>query len=263
MRGSTAEGRVRRFDGVERATHWLTALLVLTVSVTGVILYIPSLSVAVGRRLLIEDIHVYAGIAIFFPLVAAVAGPWGRQLRTDLKSMNRFSRPELRWLRTLGRSGRESIGKFNPGQKLNTFGIGSLLTVLLVTGLILRWGNFFAVSWRTGATFVHDWFALAVIVVVVGHILFAITHPPALRSMVTGTVRSSWLSRHAPAWRVEAPGAGAAGAGAAGPPPGRDDDAPAVADRGQDPDSLAGSATGPAVPARSLGQPALRVRRQD
>jgi formate dehydrogenase subunit gamma len=199
---------VLRFDRVERAAHWLTALLVLTLSVTGAILYVPSLSVAVGRRLLIEDIHVYAGVAVFAPLAVAAAGPWGRRLRADLASMNRFSTSEVAWLRSLGRRGRQSIGKFNPGQKLNTFGIGALLLVLLVTGLILRWGNFLAVSWRTGATFVHDWFALAVIIVALGHILFAVTHPPALRSMVTGTVRRSWLTRHAPAWRVDAANAG-------------------------------------------------------
>jgi formate dehydrogenase subunit gamma len=181
----------------------LTALTVLTVAATGVILYIPALSLAVGRRLLVEDVHVYAGIAMFLPVAVAAAGPWGRRLRADLKSMNRFSSAETAWLRSLGKRGRASIGKFNPGQKLNTFGIGALLTVLLVTGLILRWGNFLAVHWRTGATFVHDWFALALIVVVVGHILFALTHPSALRSMITGRVRASWLQRHAPAWHPQ------------------------------------------------------------
>jgi formate dehydrogenase subunit gamma len=196
-------GRVRRFDRVERAAHWLTALLVLTLVVTGVILYVPSFSVAVGRRLLIEDIHLYTGVAVFVPLVVAALGPWGRRLRADLASMNRLTRAELSWLRRLGRSGRESVGKFNPGQKLNTYGIGALLVVLFVTGLILRWGNFLAVGWRTGATFVHDWFALAAVVVIGGHILFAVTHPPALRSMVTGTVRRAWAAQHAPAWRPD------------------------------------------------------------
>lgn len=194
---------VLRFDGVQRAAHWLTAALVLTVTVTGVILYVPSFSLYFGQRLLIEDIHVYTGIAMFVPLVFLAAGPWGRRLRADLKSMNRFSTDELSWLRSLGRRGRRSIGKFNPGQKLNTIGIGSLLFVLSVTGVIMRWGNALPIRFLTGATFVHDWFALAVVVVVAGHILFALTHPPALRSMVTGKVTRSWTLRHAPAWRAE------------------------------------------------------------
>ena len=199
-----AAGKVLRFDRVERAAHWLTALLVLTLVATGLILYIPALSLAVGRRLLIEDIHVYAGVCVFVPIVVAAAGPWGRRLRADLSSMNRFTKDETAWLRSLGKRGWASLGKFNPGQKLNTYTIGALLSVLLVTGLILRWGNFLAVHWRTGATFVHDWFALALVVVVAGHILFALTHPGALRSMITGKVRASWLERHAPAWRPSA-----------------------------------------------------------
>ena len=196
-------GRLLRFDRAERFAHWLTALLVGVLVVTGAILYVPAFSVAVGRRLLVEDIHVYTGVAVFVPLALSVAGPWGRRLRRDLAGMNRFSHLELVWLRTLGRAGREQIAKFNPGQKLNTFATAGLLTVLLVTGLILRWGNFVAVSWRTGATFVHDWAAVLIAVLVTGHVVFAVTHPAALRSMVTGWVPARWARRHAPAWLAE------------------------------------------------------------
>lgn len=191
---------IRRFDGVERAAHWATAALVLVLVVTGVILYVPALSLAVGRRLLIEDLHVFAGVAVFVPLGCALAGPWGRALRADLSSMGRLSTAERAWLRSLGRRGRAGVGKFNPGQKLNTVTVGGLLTVLLGTGVILRWGNALAVSWRTGATFVHDWFALAAVVLVTGHIVFALSHPAALRAMVTGRVTAAWRARHAPAW---------------------------------------------------------------
>jgi formate dehydrogenase subunit gamma len=60
------------------------------------------------------------------------------------------------------------------------------------------------VSVRTGATFVHDVFAVAFTVVIVGHISFAVTHPQALRSMVKGWVPAQWARRHAPAWDVPA-----------------------------------------------------------
>ncbi|MGA8297015.1 MAG: cytochrome b/b6 domain-containing protein, partial [Acidimicrobiales bacterium] len=153
-------------------------------------------------RLLIEDIHVYVGIAVFAPLVVSIAGPWGRRLRGDISSMNRFTKGELVWLRSFGGRGRDTIGKFNPGQKLNTYATGAMLTTLLVTGVILRWGNFVSVSWRTSATFVHDWFAVFIAAVITGHIVFALTHPGALRSMITGTVSLSWVKRHAPAWAV-------------------------------------------------------------
>jgi formate dehydrogenase subunit gamma len=209
--------RVIRFDRVQRATHWATAFLFFVLAFTGAVLYVPALSGAVGHRLVIEEVHVFAGIAILLPLTIAVSGPWGRGFRRDLASMNRFSKGEVAWLRSRGKRGQEQVGKFNPGQKLNTFAVGALLLVLLATGLILRWGNFLAVSVRTGATFVHDWFALGVAVLIAGHILMAIAHPTALRSMVLGWVSRTWASRHAPAWRVphrlvnEAPGNGREG----------------------------------------------------
>ena len=197
---ATKAGQVKRFDRTERAVHWSTSLLVITLVTTGAILYIPSLSVWVGRRLVVEDTHVYVGLALFVPVLAGVVGRWGANLRSDLRQMRGLTGAELTWLRSLGRRGRHAIGKFNPGQKLNTNAIGGLLVVLFVTGVILRWGNFLPVSLRTGATFVHDVFAVVLSVVVCGHIAFAITHPHALRSMVTGRVPAGWLRRHAPAW---------------------------------------------------------------
>jgi formate dehydrogenase subunit gamma len=199
-----AEGRrrVARFDRTERAVHWTTALLVLTLTGTGAVLYVPTLSVAVGRRLLVEDSHIYIGLALFVPLLVAVIGRWGANLRADLAQMSGFTRDEVSWLKSVGRRGRKSVGKFNPGQKLNTNAIGGLLVVLFVTGLILRWGNFLPVSIRTGATFVHDVFAVVLLVVIIGHIGFALTHPHALRSMVTGWIPERWARRHAPAWPV-------------------------------------------------------------
>jgi formate dehydrogenase subunit gamma len=199
--------KIVRFDRVERAAHWLTAVLVLILIVTGAILYIPSFSVAIGRRLLIEDIHVYVGISVFVPLFISLVGPWGRALRRDIISMNRFTKGELSWLRSFGARGHNALGKFNPGQKLNTYAVGALLTVLLVTGVVLRWGSFVSVSWRTSATFVHDWFAVFLALVVVGHIAFALTHPGALRSMLTGRVSVRWAKRHAPAWTTTKQGA--------------------------------------------------------
>jgi formate dehydrogenase subunit gamma len=202
-----AEGAQRRarFDRTERAVHWTTALLVLALVGTGAVLYVPSLSVAVGRRLFVEDTHIYIRIALFVPLLTAIIGRWGANLRVDLAEMNGFTRDEVAWLKSVGRRGRKSIGKFNPGQKLNTNAIGGLLVVLFVTGLILRWGNFPPVSVRTGATFVHDVFAFVLFAVIIGHIGFAATHPHALRSMVIGWVPERWARRHAPAWPAARP----------------------------------------------------------
>jgi formate dehydrogenase subunit gamma len=195
-------GRLVRFDGAERFVHWSTALLVGALFATGAILYIPSLSETVGRRLLIANIHTYCGIALFVPLLVALAGPWGAGLRRDLQRAGRLSYPEWRWLRRLGQV-EVRLGKFNPGQKLNTVLLGSGLTVLLASGLVLRFPGPFSLNWRSGATFVHDWFALGIVILVAGHVTFALSHPEALRAMVRGWVTRSWARTHAPRWLAE------------------------------------------------------------
>ena len=58
-------------------------------------------------------------------------------------------------------------------------------------------------SWRTGATFVHDWFALGLGLLVLGHIWFAISDPEAREGMRTGRVRRRWAEKEHPAWVAE------------------------------------------------------------
>ena len=92
------------------------------------------------------------------------------------------------------------VGKFNAGQKLNAAFIAGAGLVMLGTGVIMRWYHPWPLTWRTGATFVHDWLALAVGLVIIGHIGMALRDWDALRVMVVGTISRSWAKRHAPAW---------------------------------------------------------------
>src|ERR1700757_4124239 len=63
-----------RFDRVERAGHWVNAVLFLLLVAPAAILYLEPLQALVGRRALVEDIHVYAGLALPVPLVIALSG---------------------------------------------------------------------------------------------------------------------------------------------------------------------------------------------
>jgi formate dehydrogenase subunit gamma len=75
--------------------------------------------------------------------------------------------------------------------------------MMLVTGTMLQWFRFFPVSWRSGATVVHDVFAYAIFFVVIGHVVLALTHRDALQSMFKGWVSSRWAERHAARWLEE------------------------------------------------------------
>jgi formate dehydrogenase subunit gamma len=170
---------------------------------TALPLYFASIGSLVGRRELVAQIHLWAGVALPVPLVVALIGPWGARLRRDIRRFNVWTTDEIRWLRTLGRAGGPVVDKFNPGQKLNAIFVASAIVVMLATGCVLKWFRFFPLDWRTGSTLVHDVFALAVFVVVFGHVVFALTHRDALRSIFRGWVSRGWARRHAPQWLEE------------------------------------------------------------
>jgi formate dehydrogenase subunit gamma len=201
-------GLLLRFDRLERVVHWVNAFMFGILILTGAALYLEPIGGLVGRRALVEEIHVYTGVALPVPLLLALSGSWGRALRQDLGRFNRWSRTDRLWLRSLFQPGpvrrKEmaslQVGKFNAGQKLNAAFIAGGGLVMLGTGAIMRWYHPWPLSWRTGATFVHDWLALAIGLVVIGHIGMALRDPDALRSMVVGSISRSWAKRHAPAW---------------------------------------------------------------
>jgi formate dehydrogenase subunit gamma len=197
-----------RFDWVERVVHWVNATLFGVLIFTGAALYLEPIGRLIGRRALVEDIHVYCGLALPVPLVIALSGSWGKALRADLHRFNRWTKEDRDWLRALLRAGPERrrslggirVGKFNAGQKLNAAFIAGSGLVMLGTGVIMRWYHPWPLTWRTGATFVHDWLALAIGLVIIGHIWMALMDWDAMRSMFVGTISRTWAKRHAPAW---------------------------------------------------------------
>jgi len=192
--------QVVRFDRTERWLHWTNAVLFLILLATGMTLYVGQLAALVGRRVLVKDVHVIAGVLLPVPLLLAYAGSWRSGLRRDVRRLARWSTDDRRWLTSFGRRGRAGLGKFNAGQKLNAIFVAGCIPLMLVTGAIMRWFKPFPLDWRTGATFVHDWLAITLLFVIVGHIGIALAEPIALRAMRRGTVPASHVERHHPRW---------------------------------------------------------------
>ncbi len=197
-----AEHRLVRFSRVEHAVHRAIAILMLTSISTAAILYNGFLAVPVGHRRLVKLVHVYSGFALLVPIIIGAAS---NAYRADLRRLNRFTAADWRWLRSrTRRDGSIPVGKFNAGQKLNAaLSVGSIV-VLLTTGTVMYQPDLTRLSWRTGASFVHDWFALAVGLLVIGHIAYALRDPESRTGMRTGSVSASWARAHHPEWAAEA-----------------------------------------------------------
>lgn len=198
---SSPRTRILRFTRAERYLHRIVAALTFVLLVTGAALYFPDVSVLVGNRPLVSDIHVIAGFALPIPIALAL---FSRAFRNDADLLNRFSPDDWRWLRSRDRrSGRIPVGKFNAGQKLNSaFTLGWIL-VMLGTGSVMFFSSLFPDDIRTGATFVHDWLTLLIFVVVIGHIYMAMNDAEARVGMRTGEASVEWAQREHPQWEAE------------------------------------------------------------
>ncbi len=196
-----------RFDATERAVHAAVAVLMIVCILTAAVLYNGPLALAVGHRHAVELVHVWSGFALPVPLVL---GAVSAAYRTDLRRLNRFTPSDWDWLRSKDRrGGRIRVGKFNAGQKLNAALSTGAILVLLGTGTIMYFTGLVRLSWRSGATFVHDWSALAIGLLVLGHLTFALRDTEALRGMWSGRVSARWARREHAAWvdEVQPPGA--------------------------------------------------------
>lgn len=198
----TRPGEVRRFTRGERWIHRATAALMGVCVLTAACLYVPQLAELVGRRLLVVTVHEWSGILLPVPFLVGLVS---RAFRADLRLLNRFGPHDRVWLRAARRRDHRPAsrpaGKFNAGQKTYAAWIAGAVLVMTGTGVLMWFTGLASLALRTGATFVHDWLALAIGIVLAGHIAMALADPEARRGLRTGWVSRAWARRHHNLWR--------------------------------------------------------------
>jgi formate dehydrogenase subunit gamma len=194
---------VRRFSLTERILHWANAIGFFFLLATGLILYLPSLAVLVGRRPLIQDLHFWSGVGWVSVLVLIALLGDRRGLRELAREVDRFDRDDLRWL--LGRRPAPQ-GRFNAGQKLNVALTAAFTVLFLVSGLLLWFGERDTRFRFASTVILHDGLMYVALALLVGHLYLAVINPAtrhALRGITLGTVDAEWAHRHHPKWRRE------------------------------------------------------------
>ncbi|MBV9292443.1 MAG: cytochrome b/b6 domain-containing protein [Frankiales bacterium] len=199
----TATG-LPRFTRAERWVHRSTAGLVAVLTATGASLYVEQIALLVGRRPLVEAIHIAAGLALPLPMVIGlVVSP---SLRADVRVLGRFGTVDWQWLRRRDRRRAQlPVGKFNGGQKLAASVMCGAGLVLLGTGLLLiaPLRVNLPVGLRQGATIVHDLFTFGLLALLGGHLWLALTHPEARTALRTGEVDRAYAEREHPGWAAD------------------------------------------------------------
>src|SRR5207302_167297 len=80
----------------ERLLHWVNAAGFFFLLVTGLILYLPSLSVLVSRRQTVQAIHFWGGVGWLAALAAVVVLGFRRLLATA-REIEQFDRDDVLW----------------------------------------------------------------------------------------------------------------------------------------------------------------------
>jgi formate dehydrogenase subunit gamma len=177
---------VARFSRTERALHWVNAVGFLYVAATGLILYLPSLSVLVQRRPLLKDMHFWGGIGWVSSLALVALLGDKRGLLRAARELERFDHDRL-----------------NVGQKVNALLMAAFTILFLVSGLLL-WLGERDTRYRFASTVIlHDGLMFTALALFVGHLYLAVLHPAtrhSLRGITRGSVREDWARVHYPRW---------------------------------------------------------------
>jgi formate dehydrogenase subunit gamma len=195
----TKPGYVRRFTVTERVVHWTHASAFFALLATGLVLWIPSLSIWISRRNLVKNIHIWTAVAWAAALIAIVVVGNRKALRSTFRELETIDRDDRRWLR--GR--RAPQGRFNAGQKINAILTMACAVLFALSGFFLWLGERNHAYRLDGAGAVHDALTYLSIALVSGHLYLAVLHPTtrhALRGMTRGDVREEWARQHHAKW---------------------------------------------------------------
>lgn len=193
----------KRFSRTERTLHWANAIGFFALLTTGLMLYLPSLAILVGRRPLIQNIHFWSGVSWIAVLAAIVVLGDRRGILRTARELDEFDRDDVRWL-----TGRKPApqGRFNAGQKINAVLTAAFAVLFFISGLLLWFGER-NTAYRFASTVVlHDALTYVSVALLVGHLYLAVIHPTtrhALRGITVGTVSEEWATNHHAKWKPE------------------------------------------------------------
>ena len=215
--GTTRRGRplIHRFDRAERALHWLLALDIVVLTLSGLGLYLgPGTNPVLDRRETVRTVHIDAAVLLLvLPVVIAALRPG--LLRGLWRDVEWFDADDRRWLlrvaipARLRRRPLPAQGRFNAGQKLNTIITAAALVGFTVTGALMDIGGSLPASLSEAADDTHLWLMWLGAPLVLGHVLLAVAVPstrPAMRAIVTGRIRLDVARRRHARWVEETGG---------------------------------------------------------
>jgi formate dehydrogenase subunit gamma len=197
---------VSRYTAAARLNHWITAISLVLLAISGLSLFHPSLfflSGLFGGGARARAIHPWIGVVLFF----GFCGLFIRFFRANL--WNRTDNVWLSKLRDVLGGHEENlpeVGKYNAGQKL-VFWLMSILIVVLISSGLVIWDQYFydytTIDQKRLGVLIHAIAAVTAICVWIVHVYAAIWVRGTIRAMTRGSVTGGWAWRHHRKWLRE------------------------------------------------------------
>ncbi|MFG1423794.1 formate dehydrogenase subunit gamma [Roseixanthobacter liquoris] len=197
---------VDRYTVGARINHWITAISLILLALSGMALFSPSLFFLTnlfGGGQWTRAIHPWIGVVLFF----SFAGLFLRFWRANL-----WKAEDGTWLARIrdvlgGHEERlPEVGKYNAGQKFVFWGMSFLIIVLISSGFAV-WDQYFyqftTIPQKRVAILVHALAAIAIICVWIVHVYAAIWVRGTIGAMTKGQVTGGWAWRHHRKWLRE------------------------------------------------------------
>ena len=194
---------VDRYPGRVRVNHWVTAISLILLTLSGAALFHPALfflSSLFGGGSNTRALHPWIGVV----LLASFA-----ILFIQMVKYNFWTKADTRWMSHIGEamSGREEnlpeVGKYNGAQKIVFWLMTLLIIVLFGTGIVI-WYEYFGASFTIEQQrvrhIVHALAAIAMLLVVIVHIYAGFYVRGTISAMTEGKVTGGWAFRHHRLW---------------------------------------------------------------
>lgn len=186
-----------------RFCHVFIVILFILTALSGLSLFFPSnkaFGLVLGTPQLVRELHPFLGGIVFILLMFMLI---------RLAHHNIPNRDDVRWLKHINHiiAGKEPedipIGKYNAGQKILFWCIMSLISVLMITGIIM-WRRYFAQYFPIDilrlAIFFHSLAAIGLILLIIGHAYMAFWVKGSVKGMISGYVSRAWARKNHFKW---------------------------------------------------------------
>ncbi|MEW7313952.1 formate dehydrogenase-N subunit gamma [Buttiauxella gaviniae] len=188
---------------IDRACHWTVVICFFLVSLSGIALFFPTLqwlTETFGTPQMGRILHPFFGVAIFMMLMFMFV----RFVHHNIPDKH-----DIPWVKGIVEvlKGNEhkvaKVGKYNAGQKMMFWTIMSMISVLLVSGIVIwrpYFAGFFPIQIVRYGLLIHATSAIVLLLAIMVHMYMAFWVKGSIKGMIVGKVSRRWAQKHHPRW---------------------------------------------------------------